>query len=457
MNASNPLAYAPIRSLFFKYYVPALTSILSVTLHQLINGIILSHQVGKEGLAAVGLYGPVMIVFIALSLPIMIGAGILVGKSVGAENYSNTQNIFQFATTVALLSGGVVALTTPWLVKPIAYFLAGSKNTILVTTASDYMFWQLITLPLFFIRMFWGNFISNDSGPKISRNASLIAVGSNILLDLLLVIGFNLGVKGASIATAISIFVSLAYLFFYIQKGKCHFGFTKFQFTLKLNEWKQLLNLGLPSFASELSFSSGLLIINHSIVPYGALAVSAFGMINYLSFIFIRLFTSAMIATLPIMSFNIGAKLSHRVLGIFKFSFGFTILLGVIITVIGFLFPGLFISLFADNESKEFNTLARRGISLYFLLFIAAGPNYIIAAYLQSIGKSIISTIVNVLKGFVFIMILLMLLPEYLGMGLDGIWLSRSLAEILTLVVVGGYLLYYKKTFLHVKLTSIVQ
>ena len=57
MNSSNPLGEAPVKSLFFKYYIPALTSILSITLHQVINGIILAQEVGKEGVAAVGLYG----------------------------------------------------------------------------------------------------------------------------------------------------------------------------------------------------------------------------------------------------------------------------------------------------------------------------------------------------------------------------------------------------------------
>ncbi|MES2734449.1 MAG: MATE family efflux transporter [Bacteroidota bacterium] len=451
MNAPNQLGEAPVKSLFFKYYIPALTSILSITLHQIVNGVILGQQVGKEGIAAVGLYGPVVIVLIALALPMMIGGGILIGKNIGAANYGNTQNIFQFATTLALLLGGVIALSTPFLIKPVANFLAGAENTVLVKNTADYLFWQLIGMPFFFLRMFWGNFISNDSAPKVSRNASLLAVALNIVLDLWLIVGLHLGVEGASIATAISIFAAALYLFVYIQKGKSHFSFHTFQFTLQLKEWKELLSLGLPSFASEISFSSGLLLINHSIVPYGALAVSAFGLVNYLSFLFIRLFTAAMIASLPIISFNIGAKLPHRVLAIFQFALAFTVILGLIVTAIGFAIPGWLVMLFASDETEEFKQVASRAIGLYFLLFMAAGPNYILAAYLQSIGKSIVSTLINLLKGFVFIALFLMVLPGYFKMGLSGIWLSRSLAEILTLLLVGMYTFYNKESYYHVK------
>ena len=449
MNVPNQLGEAPVKSLFFKFYFPALASILSSTLHQIINGIILGQQVGKEGLAVVGLYGPVVIVFISLTLPVMIGGGILIGKSIGAKNYENAQRFFQFATTLALSSGVVIALSTPFLVKPIANFLAGADNTIMFKNTSDYMFWQLIALPFFFLLMFWGNFLSNDNAPKISRNASLLAVTLNIVLDLILITGLHLGVKGVSLATAISIFSATLYLFLYIQRGKSHFSFRHFQFTLKLREWRELINLGLPSFASEISFSSGLLMISHSLVSYGSLAVSAFGLVNYLSFLFIRLFTAAMIAMLPVISFNIGAKLPNRVLGIFKFSLLFTFVLGAVITTLGFIIPDMLIDLISDDETPEFKKLVTSAIALYFILFLAAGPNYILSAYFQSIGKSKISILINVFKGILLIAIFLALLPGYFNMGLNGIWLSRSLAEVCTFILIGIYSFCKSQDYYH--------
>jgi putative MATE family efflux protein len=447
MQSPNELGEAPIRSLFFKYYIPALTSILSITLHQVINGIILGQQVGKEGLAAVGLYGSVIIVFIALTLPVMIGGGILIGRNIGAGDYSEAQKIFNFASTLALLFGGMVALCSPFIVQPLAGFLAGEESGMLVQSTSDYILWQLIGLPFFFLRMFWGNFVSNDGAPSVSRNASLLAVACNIFLDVLLIIVFPFGVTGASVATALSIFASTVFVFFYIKKGKGHLSFGNFEFTLKLKAWKELVHFGLPSFASEISFSSGLLIINHMVVSYGALAVAAFGLVNYISFIFIRLLTSAMIAVLPIISFNIGAKLPGRVLSVLKFSLLFTFLVGLLITAAGFLFPNVLVVLFSGDETEKFNQLASAATSLYFLLFVAAGGNYILGAYFQSIGKSTVSILINVLKGIVLIAFFLMLLPGYFEMGVDGIWLSRALAEIFTLLLIGSYTVFHREKY----------
>jgi len=80
-------------------------------------------------------------------------------------------------------------------------------------------------------------------------------------------------------------------------------------------------------------------------------------------------------------------------------------------------------------------------------LFLAAGPNYILAAFLQSTGKTTLAMIINLLKGFLLIIPGLLVLPDHFG--LSGVWLSRSLAEILTFAVVGVYTLYYKKQYFH--------
>lgn len=447
MSKQANLGTDAIRPLFFMYYFPALVSILSVTAHQLINGIILGQKVGKEGLAAVGLYGPVLLVFIAFALPVMIGGGIIIAKSIGEKNYDKPQQVFSFATTLATVLGGIVAITTPFYIQPLAKYLAGAESATLLYNTAGYLFWQLLSLPVFFIRMFWGNYLSNDSSQKISRNASVLAVIVNIVLDVIFIVGLDMGVEGASVATAFAILGATVYQFIHINKGNNHFSFKRFSFTLRFPYIKDLLQYGLPSFVSEIAFATGLLLVNQSVQVYGASAVAAFGLVNYISFIFIRLFTSAMIASLPIISYNIGAKLPHRVVGVVKFAVLFTLTIGVIVSALGFLIPDLLVILFSGETTAEFRQLAGNAIGLYFLLFLAAGPNYILGAYLQSIGKTTLSVIINLLKGFALIVLLLAILPTYCNLGLNGVWLSRSLAEVVTLLLIGGYVLLNKDTY----------
>jgi Na+-driven multidrug efflux pump len=447
MTATNRLGEAPVSALFFQYYVPALVSILSITLHQVINGVILGQQVGREGVATVGLYGPVVIMLVALALPVMIGSGILLGKSIGAADYGNAQRIFAFATTVALLLGGTIALGTPLLVKPLTVFLAGAGDASLTDNLAGYLRWQLVGLPLFFLNMFWGSLLRNDGDPEVSRNASLVAVGLNLGLDLLLVVVLRLGVEGASLATLLGSAAATGYLAFHLRRGKNHFGFRGFRFTVRLAAWRELLRLGLPSFASEVSFSTGLLLISRAVVPYGPGAVVAFGLVNYLSFIFIRLFTAAMIAALPIVSYNLGARLPGRVLETVRFACLFTLVLGLGVASLGFLAPDGLVAMFADDATAASRQVVGGALALYFLLFLAAGPNYILAAYFQSTGKPGVATAMHVLKGLVLVAALLAVLPGAFGLGLRGVWLSRSLAEIFALVLLGGYTWLYGERY----------
>ncbi|WAC12992.1 MATE family efflux transporter [Dyadobacter pollutisoli] len=445
MTATNQLGEAPIRTLFFQNYGPAIISLLSSIVHQVINGIILGQQIGRDGLAAVGLYGPVVIILVALSLPVMIGGGVLIGKSIGAGDFKQVQQVFQFATTLVMVFGSCIAITAPFSAVPLARVLAGAANVTLVHNTADYAFWQLLSLPFFFLGMIWGNFVRANNAPTVSRNASILAAGVNIILDLILIVGFGLGVKGASIATSVALATGATYLFVFILKGNTHLSFSSFRFTLKLPQWKQFIKIGLPSFASEIAFSCGLLLINQSLIHFGATAVAAFGLVNYLSFLLIRPFTAAMIAALPIISFNIGAKQPQRVLETLRFSLGFTLLLGIVVTAIGLLLSDQLIVLFSGDKNMAYRKIANQAMGLYFLLFIAAGPNYLLAAFFQSTGKTIIALFINLLKGFLLVAPALLILPEHLG--LPGIWLSRSLAEILTLIIVAAYTMYHKDRY----------
>src|SRR5690606_6163713 len=265
MSQPADLDKAAIPSLFFRYYTPALTSMLSVTIHQVINGIILGRYVGKEGVGAIGLYGPVLILFIAFSLALMIGGGILIAQSIGAKDYTQAQQVFRFSTTIALLIGGMIAASAPFTTGLVAGFLAGEKGTAIYQSTYDYTFWGFLWLPLFFLRMLWGNAITNDGAPKVSKNATLILVVLNIVFDIILVIFIPLGTAGASIATGIAYLGALAYLYSYLRRGKGHLDIRNFHLQFRFHKWKELIRFGIPSFISEISFALGLLLINKSL------------------------------------------------------------------------------------------------------------------------------------------------------------------------------------------------
>lgn len=447
MKAHNDLAKAPIPALFFRYYGPILTSMLSATLYQFVDGIILGRYVGKEATAAIGLYTPILIFFIAFGLALMIGGGILISQNIASGKGHKAQEIFEYTTSYTLLIGVLISLAAPLVYHPIGRLLAGDESHILLAYTKTYLFWSFFWLPIFLLKMVWSNLLNNDNAPKVGRNSTLIAAGLNIVLDILLVIVFPFGVTGAAIATGISIIASTVYVWWYIRKETGHLSIKKFRLRWRLPEAKALYQYGTPSFVSELCFALGFILINNSLLAYGSLAIAVFGLINYISFIFLRLLIAAMLSVQPIMAFNIGAKLPERVLATLRFSIGFCTLLGIVVIGFIYFFPNALISIFSKENNEEFHQIANTAIVIYFSLFLAAGANYILSMYLQSIGKSNLSTICNALKGLLLVALFVSVFPKLFGENIESIWWTRPMAEIATLVLIGIYTLVNRKQF----------
>ena len=448
MNTSqSDLGTAPIQTLFFRFYVPSLISMVSIATHQIINGIILGQQLGKEALAAIGLYTPVLLVSVALVLAVMIGGGILFARNTGAQRYAEARQVFQVATTLVLSVSVLIALSAPFITPPIVAYLAAGQSPPIIQYTTECTLWNLIFLPVFLIRVLWGGFLANDNAPKLSKNANVLAAFLNIMLDLLFVVIFPFGVAGAAIATGLSLLVAVIYLIVQMLRRTGHIDLKQFRFTLRFAEWRELFRLGFPSFVSEISVAFGFFLINRSLLPYGVLAVSAFGVVNVLSNLFLRFFTASMLAIQPIMAFNIGAKQPQRVLETLRFALFFTFTLGVVVYLIGVFLSDSLINSMASDESDEFKGVATRAILLSFVLFMATGPNYILTMYVQIIGKASLSTVTNIMRGFVLIALFLFLLPGPLSMHLNGVWLARPLSELALLLGFGGYLWFRRNLF----------
>ena len=447
MVQTEDLGYAPIRKLFFAYYFPAVVSMLSVTVHQIVDGVILGAMVGKEGVAAIGLYAPVLIVFIAIELMLMVGGGILFSQYIGAKKPTKAQQVFQFTSTITIALGALIAFSSPWLAPWVTKLLAGGEQAKIYQYTYDYAFWSLLWVPVFLLRVLWGGFTNNDRAPKVSRNATMLGAVVNIILDVWFVLGLKWGVAGAAIATGIALMFSLGYIGFYIYQSKNNLTFKGFRLSFKLSGWKRVFELGFPSFASELAFAVGFILINQYMIQFGKHAVASFGIINYLSFIFFRFFAGVTIALQPLMAFNMGAGKPQRVLAFLRFGLFFSLGLGLLTIILGHLGGHYLLLVFSRNAEQAFYAIANPGIQLYFYLFLGIGINNVLSLYLQSIRKATLTSAMNIARGLGLVFLFLWLFSDILGWAIQAIWLVKPLAEVLTFTVLGGYTLLLKGQF----------
>ena len=260
----------------------------------------------------------------------------------------------------------------------------------------------------------------------------------NVVLDYIFVFIFGWGMTGVGIATGLAPVIGLIILstHFIRKKNKLSFIIPSFDF----ETIKRILTNGGASFIIELS--AGIVIFAFNIALSGItgdLGISAYSIIANLSLIFAAIFTGVGQAVQPIVSYNFGAKELERVYETVKLAIYTSLGLGVLFYAVGLFFPEFLVSLFIDADA-ELLSITVRGIRFYFLAFILMGFNIVLTSFIQSKEHGRASFTISLLRGFVLVIAILLVLPKIIG--IDGVWLTLPLAELITTIF---SLFYFKK------------
>ncbi|MDU7110747.1 MAG: MATE family efflux transporter, partial [Clostridium perfringens] len=240
-----------------------------------------------------------------------------------------------------------------------------------------------------------------------------------------------LGMFGAALATSIGQLVALGVLsIHFIKKNNTmHIELGG----INLDNIGKVLKNGVPSFLNEIS--AGFVIFIFNIVIYkfeGDLGVSAYGIITNIVLIFMAVFNGVSQGVQPLISVNFGAKKEERVKEFLRLTRIIVLILGVGFLGMGLLLPNQMIGLFTSDRGRLLS-ITRHGIYLYFIAFLFNGSNILNIAYLQAVEKSKESSLLSTLRGLVFVIIFIIVLPRIIGV--YGVWLTIPITELSTLLL----------------------
>ncbi len=201
---------------------------------------------------------------------------------------------------------------------------------------------------------------------------------------------------------------------------------------INLDNIGKVLKNGVPSFLNEIS--AGFVIFIFNIVIYkfeGDLGVSAYGIITNIVLI-LAVFNGVSQGVQPLISVNFGAKKEERVKEFLRLTRIIVLILGVGFLGMGLLLPNQMIGLFTSDRGRLLS-ITRQGIYLYFIAFLFNGSNILNIAYLQAVEKSKESSLLSTLRGLVFVIIFIIVLPRIIGV--YGVWLTIPITELSTLLL----------------------
>jgi len=292
-------------SKLLKFTFPTIIMMIFTSLYGVVDGIFISNFAGSEPFAAINIVWPIIMLFSTVGFMVGTGGSALVSKTLGEEKKEKAKQYFSMLIYFEIIVGIIFSVIGIFTLRPISILMGAEGN--ILDEGVAYGKILLIPLTAFILQNSFQSFMVAAERPKLGLLITVIAGLANIFFDFLLVYVFDLGITGAAIATAISQFAGgLIPLIFFMFKNSTNYRLVKTGLEIKPIA-KACLN-GLSEMMMNISLSLVNMLYNYQLLKIeGPNGVIAYGIIMYVSFIFVGTFLGYSNGSAPIVSFHFGA------------------------------------------------------------------------------------------------------------------------------------------------------
>ena len=289
--------------------------------------------------------------------------------------------------------------------------------------------------------------IRADGSSKYAMFSMLLGAIINTAFDPIFIFVFNMGVRGAAIATVMGQEASLTVSVIYLPRFKT-FRLDASAFRLSGKTCGKVLSLGVSSFITQIAITIVMVLFNNQLTNYGNSSVygpdipmTAMGIVMKVNQIMLSILVGIAVGAQPVIGFNYGSKIFARV----KKAFIIAIVAAEIVAVIAFFIfqfaPMAVVSLFGAEEGQNgelYNDFAVKSFRIFLMLCPLNGVQTVVAIFLQAIGRPVKSAVVTLSRQIIFLVPAAIVLPMF--MGVEGVlWpgpVADGLAFILALVLI---------------------
>ncbi|WP_275316234.1 MATE family efflux transporter [Tenacibaculum bernardetii] len=424
-----------ISKLLLKQAIPASIGILVMSLNMIVDTIFVGRWISVMAIAAITVVLPIAFLISSIGMGIGIGGSSIISRALGKGDTSKAFKVFgnQISLTV-FLSVLFVAIGIFFGFPLLQLF--GAKGEIL-TPATDYFNVILWGVPFLAFAMMGNPVVRAVGKPNYAMLTLIFPAVINILLDVIFIKFMNLGMYGAGLATSFSYAVSgLFILWFFLSKNTELKIIPKF-FIIDFSILKEIIALGGITIIRQGTISLLIIILNYTLFKYGGeISIAVYGIINRVMLFSLFPVLGVTQGFLPIAGFNYGANNTTRVKESIKIAITFGSAIATLIFIVIMIFPTELVSLFTDDD-KLIN-LTSNALIITFLATPVITIQLIGSAYFQAAGKALPALLLTLLKQGFFLIPLVYILPKFFG--INGVWMSFPIADILATLVTYLYL-----------------
>lgn len=422
--------------------LPSMLGMLINIIYNLADTFFVGQTGDKNQVAAVSVAMPVFLFFLAIGNLFGVGGCAYISRSLGEGKKEKIKSISSFCVYTGIAVAVVLSVLFIIFRRPLLFLVGASKYTI--DYACDYLFWISLGGVFSVTSIVACNLVRGEGAAKESMIGMVIGQIFNIVLDPIFILapgnklfgitlpfGFDMGVKGAAIATVIGNIASVVYFIFYFMRGKSILSITPGRYSVKDGICKGVVSVGLPASLNNLLMSLSNIVVNIFLAKYGDDAVAAMGVAMKANMLVVMLQIGLAQGIQPLIGYCYGAKNYHRMRQSTRFGMMCNVIIGASVTVFYILCRRQVIGMFIQDEN-----VIELGVKMITALMVPGtllGVMFIINFAFQGMGKGAQSLVLAAgRQGLIFLPMLFIMNKVA---GLEGVIWAQPIADACCIVL----------------------
>ena len=429
-NKTQELGTCSVGKLLFKLAVPAIAAQIINLLYNLVDRMYIGHiaGIGKLALTGVGVCLPLIMLISAFAALVSMGAAPRASIFLGKSESENAEKTLGNSFSLLIILSLIITIIFFFFSEDLLLLFGASENTI--EYAVDYM--KIYSLGTIFVQLTLGlnAFISAQGFATVSMMTVIIGAIVNIILDPILIFGFNMGVSGAALATIISQSISMIWILFFLTGKKSTLKLRKKNLPLSKDIIIPSLILGLSPFIMQATESLIAVCFNSSLLKYGGdIAVGAMTILTSVMQFSMLPLNGLTQGGQPIISYNYGAKNSDRVKKAFKILLISCLSYSIILWALAMVTPKSFVLIF--NNDPELVTFTSRALRIYMAVSGVFGIQIACQQSFIALGNAKTSLFLALLRKIILLIPLIYIMPMFMSDKTTAVFMAEPVADLL--------------------------
>ncbi|MFV0537796.1 MAG: MATE family efflux transporter [Dysgonomonas sp.] len=433
-----------ISKLLWQYALPAIVGTMVNALYNIIDRIYIGHgpDLGDHAIGGLGIVLPIMNLTAAVGMLVGAGAASRISICLGRGDKETAEKIIGNSFLMTIILTGTLVTALFMFLDPILMRIGATAETF--PYAKEFL---LYYLPgnIFLTLCFNFNSMMRASGyPQKAMYTMLIGVVVNIIIAPVFIFWLKWGIKGAAIATIISMFIGLCFVMYHFMNQNSMLRLRKKYITLNPRIVWAVASIGMSPFFIQVAASIVVFFINNKLKTYGGnIAIEAYAIANTLVMIIIMVMVGLTQGMQPIVGYNYGAKRIARVKETLFYTIKVGIAIGCVGMLIGLLLPSVIVQPF--NPSPPLAAETTKALHIVTLMLPLVGYQIVVTNFFQCIGMAGKSIFLSLTRQFLFLLPALLILPSIFGV--NGVWYSLPTADFLATMLTATLFIWQVNKF----------